>query len=292
MRTTTPGLVLREVKFRESDRMLTILTPQGVVSASAKGSLRLKSKLFSACGLFCYSDFTFFEGRSGSYSVDEAQVKEVFFGLRSSVEGLALAMYLAELAATLQPTGAEAAGILRLLLNTLYLLSETKKDPRQIRAVAELRLLSLAGYMPNIVMCADCGRYEGGGFHLDVQGGQLLCADCAAAKGLQPNLNAAALAALRHVLLSEDKLLPKYNPAPRAITMTAISAISFVFTMLFFLLATLFSSPIKNSPFLSTQQSLKTVCNFHEFIVPPHPRKILKLTIDNEAIYCIIVLSS
>ena len=42
---TTPGLVLREVKFRESDRMLTILTPQGVVSASAKGSLRLKSKL-------------------------------------------------------------------------------------------------------------------------------------------------------------------------------------------------------------------------------------------------------
>lgn len=217
MRTTTPGLVLREVKFRESDRMLTILTPQGVVSASAKGSLRLKSKLFSACGLFCYSDFTFFEGRSGSYSVDEAQVKEVFFGLRSSVEGLALAMYLAELAATLQPTGAEAAGILRLLLNTLYLLSETKKDPRQIRAVAELRLLSLAGYMPNIVMCADCGRYEGGGFHLDVQGGQLLCADCAAAKGLQPNLNAAALAALRHVLLSEDKKIFSFAIAPDAL---------------------------------------------------------------------------
>ena len=96
-------------------------------------------------------------------------------------------------------------------------MSETKKDPRQIRAVAELRLLSLAGYMPNIVMCADCGRYEGGGFHLDVQGGQLLCADCAAAKGLQPNLNAAALAALRHVLLSEDKKIFSFSIAPDAL---------------------------------------------------------------------------
>src|SRR5699024_3583228 len=92
MQMTTPGLVLREVKFRESDRMLTILTPQGVVSASAKGSLRLKSKLFSACGLFCYSDFTLYEGRDGVYSVDEAQVRRVFFELRSRVEALALGM--------------------------------------------------------------------------------------------------------------------------------------------------------------------------------------------------------
>ena len=57
MKLVTPGLVLREVKVGESDRILTILTPEhGLISASAKGSLRLKSKLFSACGLFCYSE--------------------------------------------------------------------------------------------------------------------------------------------------------------------------------------------------------------------------------------------
>ena len=49
MQLVTPGLVLREVKVGESDRILTILTPEhGLISASAKGSLRLKSKLFSA----------------------------------------------------------------------------------------------------------------------------------------------------------------------------------------------------------------------------------------------------
>ena len=49
----TPGLVLKETRYKESDRIITILTPGlGVISASAQSSLRLKSKLFSACGLF------------------------------------------------------------------------------------------------------------------------------------------------------------------------------------------------------------------------------------------------
>ena len=52
----TPGLVLKETRYKESDRIITLLTPGlGVISASAQSSLRLKSKLFSACGLFCYS---------------------------------------------------------------------------------------------------------------------------------------------------------------------------------------------------------------------------------------------
>ena len=58
MQVATTGLVLRQVKVGEADRILTILTPDlGVVSASARGSLRMKSALFSATGLFCYSSF-------------------------------------------------------------------------------------------------------------------------------------------------------------------------------------------------------------------------------------------
>ena len=49
MQVATTGLVLRQVKVGEADRILTILTPDlGVVSASARGSLRMKSALFSA----------------------------------------------------------------------------------------------------------------------------------------------------------------------------------------------------------------------------------------------------
>ena len=61
----TMGLVLKETRYREADRILTILTPKlGVITAIAANSLRLKSKLFSACGLFCYSEFTLVPGRN------------------------------------------------------------------------------------------------------------------------------------------------------------------------------------------------------------------------------------
>ena len=122
----TPGLVLKETRYKESDRILTILTPElGVISASAQSSLRLKSRLFSACGLFCYSEFVLVPGRN-MYTVREASVKNVFHGISRSIEATSLAMYLAEMAAALSPTGEEAGRELRLLLNCLYMISENK----------------------------------------------------------------------------------------------------------------------------------------------------------------------
>ena len=98
MQIATTGVVLHQVKVGEADQILTLLTPDlGIVSASAKGSLRLKNKLFSASGLCCYSEFTLTSGRS-HYFVDSAQVKKVFYGVAETVEGMSLATYMAEIA--------------------------------------------------------------------------------------------------------------------------------------------------------------------------------------------------
>ena len=138
----TPGLVLKETRYKESDRIITLLTPGlGVISASAQSSLRLKSKLFSACGLFCYSEFVLLPGRN-MYTIREAEVRNVFHGISSTIEGMSLAMYMAEMASALSPTGDEAAKELRLLLNCFYMISEKKADLRVIKAVFELRTMS------------------------------------------------------------------------------------------------------------------------------------------------------
>ena len=199
----TTGIVLREVRTGESDRILTILTPgHGVISASAKSSQRLKNKLFAATGLFCYSEFVLFEGKT-MYIVDEATALEVFFDLRGSVEGMSLAMYLAELMGTLAPEGEEADVQLRLLLNSLALICR-RRNLYQVKAVCELRALSHAGYMPDLVACAGCGCYEGDAFFFDVAEGRLLCSSCAARAGRAVNLPGAELSAMRHILYSGD----------------------------------------------------------------------------------------
>ena len=219
MQIATTGLVLRQVKVGEADRILTILTPDlGVISASARGSLRMKSPLFSATGLFCYSEFSLSSGRS-HFFVDAAQIKKVFHGVSATVEGMALASYMAEIAMELSPTPAEgeADAQLRLLLNCLYLIGECRYPWRQLKAVYELRALSKAGYMPDLRMCAGCGKYEGGEFYLDPVGGLLLCADCAEKAHHITNLDNGALYALRHICLAEDKKLFGFKISPESL---------------------------------------------------------------------------
>ena len=207
----TPGLVLKETRYKESDRILTILTPGlGVISASAQSSLRLKNKLFSACGLFCYSEFILLPGRN-MYTVREASSKNVFHGISSSIEGMSLAMYLAEMAAALSPTGEEAEKELRLLLNCLYMISEKKTDLRVVKAVFELRTMSECGFLPQLVCCRDCGVYDGQAFYLDPLEGCLLCADCAQKAGSVGSLNKLAAVAERYALTLLDKPLKSYD---------------------------------------------------------------------------------
>lgn len=206
MKTTVKGLVLREIKQREADRILTILTPeQGVVSAYARGSLRPNSKLFSASGLFCFSEWTFYEGKN-MFTMDEAAPIEVFFGLRNSIEGVSLAAYIAELLRVYSPIGEEASRLLSLALNSFYLLSEAKKAPALVKAVFELRSLAEAGYMPELNCCEGCGCEEGL-MYFDPREGALFCGSCGAAKGPMAPVNPAVLAAMRHIVYAgRDKV--------------------------------------------------------------------------------------
>ena len=147
-------------RWGRPDRILTILTPDlGVISASARGSLRMKSPSCSvprACSAtlkFCLSS-----GRS-HFFVDAAQIKKVFHGVSATVEGMALASYMAEIAMELSPTPAEgeADAQLRLLLNCLYLIGE---QPLPMVRHAESRSTNCAahvarlGYMPDLLVCA------------------------------------------------------------------------------------------------------------------------------------------
>ena len=93
----TRGLILREAKYKESDKILTILTEtDGKITAKARGVARTRSKLAAATQLLTFADFTLF-GNKGYYTVNEAATVEQFRPLRSDIDLLALGSYIAEL---------------------------------------------------------------------------------------------------------------------------------------------------------------------------------------------------
>ncbi len=207
MGITDKGIVLRETKYAESHRILTLLTRQhGIISVTAKGSLNPKNKFFSASGMYCYSEWVLEEGRK-TYFAKEAGVIETFFGLRQHVESIYLAAYFAELAQLFSPVGDECASLLRLTLNSFYILSHQKKDPRQVKAVYEMRSMSEHGFMPDLLACNSCGKYDGSPFAFLPAEGILLCEACAVEQKISCNLGEAALLALRHIVYAENAQL-------------------------------------------------------------------------------------
>lgn len=200
MRVTTDALIIRENNnIGESDRFVTALTRDyGVVRAAVRGAQRIKSRRGPATQLLTYSRLSLYKGRE-TYTVDEAEPLHVFFELRSDVERLAAAQYFCELAGLLGPREEPAEEWLRLLLNALHLLSAGKYPTAHIKAVTELRLLGLAGYMPDLAGCHVCGRNESGPFFLSLAEGTLCCPACSPPPGAQP-LSSSVLAAMRHVV--------------------------------------------------------------------------------------------
>lgn len=176
MQTNVRGLVIRTVDIRETDRLITIFTEEmGVVSAMARGARSLKSRKMSSTMQFCYSDFVLYM-QGDKYWIKEASLIESFFNIRETIEGLALASYIAEVLSDV--TIAEADNdLLRLSLNSLYAISSGKYELDKIKAVFEMRAASILGFMPDVISCGRCGE-KNGEFFFDIMEGGIECKKC------------------------------------------------------------------------------------------------------------------
>lgn len=204
MQVKTQGLIIKEQVVGESDRLVTVLTrDEGVVRAFARRAKNLKDSKNSATGLLCYSRLNLYKGRD-KYIINDAFPIEVFFGLRQDIVKLALAQYFCELAFELVPDGVESEEHLRLVLNALHFLCEGTKSESLLKPIVELRMLSVSGYMPDLVCCAECGAYESERMYFRINRGTVYCKDCFLEKE-EPTaiLSKAALTAMRHVIYSD-----------------------------------------------------------------------------------------
>ena len=174
----TQGIVLRETQTKESDKILTLLTPErGKLSVIARG-VRRKSCRYAACAqALVWSEWTLYH-RGDWYYVNEGATLELFSGLREDLEAMALGFYFAELTEAVTAEEVPAPELTRHLLNGLYAISTLHKPLDLVKPAFELRLLCLAGYEPLADTCAYCGREEPEDPMLDVVQGVLHCRRC------------------------------------------------------------------------------------------------------------------
>lgn len=171
------GIVLGQTPLGAQDKGLTLLTSEmGLIEVYAKNVRRRKSQTASAIEVLSYSEFCLFQGKT-RYIVDSADLIANFSGLRSDLVKLSLAAYLAELTRYVLPSEDNGGECLRLLLNTLYLLEKGRRSCDFLKAVYELRLLTLCGFAPDVGGCCACGETEADFYFLPGEG-QVCCSSC------------------------------------------------------------------------------------------------------------------
>lgn len=208
MKFRTEGLIIKEQNIGEKDRLVFALTKSnGVIRAFVKGANNIKNQKCAATSLLSYSRLTIYKSRD-AYIIGEAQSIRIFSKLRGDIKNMCLAQYFCELALTICAKEQPAGKYLSLILNSLYLLSEGKRSPQLVKPCLEMRLASMAGYMPDLRMCSVCGEYQPPVMCFLPRLGMLECKSCRTSSAEHAvELNPSTLTALRHTIYADDEKL-------------------------------------------------------------------------------------
>ena len=200
--------MIKETNVSENDKYITILTSElGTVEAYVKGARRKGSPLATSTGLFCYCTFVLFSNKS-KYYVDEADINQIFYDLRNDLTRLTIASYLCQILYEIKPDRDNCKDILKLALNSIHLLANTKKDSKIIKAAFELRVMALSGLCPDLVACRECGEFDKK-MRFYINDGTIICQECAVSSGESQteygfaNITPSVLSAMRHIAYCE-----------------------------------------------------------------------------------------
>ncbi|MBR0510457.1 MAG: DNA repair protein RecO [Clostridia bacterium] len=210
---TDDGLVLKAGVTGEADMILHVLTrSHGIIRTFAKGARGAKSRLHAVSTPFSFADFTFSE-KNGVYNVREAQIKTIFFRLREDMALLALGQYFCEVLLRSLPEDTESDEYLRLTLNTLHFLCEGTLPPLLLKAIFELRIASVSGYMPQLVACDTCGEYRTEEMYFDALSGKLYCSACGRGMPI-PKVPYSVIETMRNVVFAPFGKIFSVSPPP------------------------------------------------------------------------------
>ena len=191
------------------DKMVTILTPNGKIGCAAKGARRPKSLLMAGTQFFCFGEYLIFKGNS-SYNINSCDTIEIFYNLRTDLDKLNCAVRLCKIVDSVTFENQNTYKILQLLLNTLYIISETDKNLELVESVFRIRLLCLLGFMPKVGKCVNCDEAQNIAYFSIVDDG-FKCASCGKVDKSAISISATTVDAIRYIITSPAKQIFSFD---------------------------------------------------------------------------------
>ena len=203
----TEAVVLRSIRFGEADRVLHLYTlARGRVGAIAKGVRRTRSRFGGRLEPLSHVELLLHQGSGELATVTGADLVHSHSAVRDDTYRLGVGLVGAEAMLRLFPEQEASDRAFQALTRFLDQLDEAPSrspQPPQLDPLGlsfQLKLLWLAGYLPHLGSCAECGG-EGPFAGYSPQAGGVVCESCARAGGVIA-LSSAALAAMERLVRS------------------------------------------------------------------------------------------
>jgi DNA repair protein RecO (recombination protein O) len=181
---TTEAVVLRSFRFGEADRVLHLYTlERGRVGAVAKGVRKTKSRFGARLEPLSHVELLLHQGSGELQTVTGVELMQSHRASREQPYRLNVGLVAAEAMLRLFPEQEANERAFRALARFLELLDELEPGPGRPQADSlvlsfQLKLLWLAGYLPHVTSCAECGAETGLAGYSPRAGGAV-CGNCA-----------------------------------------------------------------------------------------------------------------
>jgi DNA repair protein RecO (recombination protein O) len=152
----TEAVILRQRRFGDADRFLTIYTPTiGKIEVKARGVRKTTSRMSGHLQPLTRCMLSLAQGHVSDV-VTGCETLESFQPLRDDLERLSRALYICELVDRMVPERVHSYPTYRLLVETLRRLADAE-DADQVLRFFEMRLVDQCGFRPELENCAGCG---------------------------------------------------------------------------------------------------------------------------------------
>ena len=159
--------------------------------------------LMAATQFLCFGEYLLYKS-SNSYSINSCETIELFYNIRTDLDKLNYASHITKIINDVTTENQNTYKALQLYLNTLYMISETKKNLSLINSVFTLRLLSIIGYRPVEEECKNCKTKENLNY-FSVKDSGRKCDACSKQEKGAMKISSTTKDALRYIIYADSK---------------------------------------------------------------------------------------
>jgi len=198
----TKGLVIKEVPYNDSDKMITLITEDhGKIGVLARNAKKYGRSSYGT-QVLTYGEYVIFKGRT-TYTMNNCDVQMNFYNLATDLTRFAHAAHMLEMAEDAALDNTLSKEILNLLIHGLMALQKGR-TPLLVSSAFALKLMQITGYPPHVSSCASCNTEDIEQIFFSFKYNGFICENCSKQDTEAVRVDIGTAKGIMYVLLAQN----------------------------------------------------------------------------------------